>query len=321
MVNVIGSLSQKSKSLLLILGIIAVIPIGALNYLMGVELSFSILYLIPVALVSWCGGRREGGFIALASSVAWYVADWTAGREYSHPIIYYWNMAVMFGFFLTVNYALSGLKKSLEKEKNLARIDSLTGVLNVRYFTELAQREIERCRRYKHPLTLLYLDCDNFKEINDHFSHQAGDRLLNCLGLALQKNTRSTDIVARIGGDEFAILMPETGAQIAPQALQRLQSRLQESMEKSGWPITLSIGAAIFLDPPDSVDLLIKSGDCLMFLAKNKGKNRVQYQIFGEKKYDLRSSLNAILSSPTDSVPWESSSSSESPQDSLQPIP
>lgn len=88
MVNLIDSLSQKSKSLLLILGIIAVIPIGVLNSLMGVEIYFSILYLILVALVSWCGGKREGGFIALASSVTWYVANWAAGREYSHPFIY-----------------------------------------------------------------------------------------------------------------------------------------------------------------------------------------------------------------------------------------
>lgn len=155
----------------------------------------------------------------------------------------------MFGFFFIVNYTLSGLKSSREKEKKLARIDSMTGVVNARYFTELAQREIERCTRYKHPLTLTYLDCDNFKQINDHFSHQAGDRPLNALGSALLRNTCSTDIVARMGGDEFVILMSETGEQIAPQALERLQARLRESMEKSGWPITLSLGAAIFLDP------------------------------------------------------------------------
>ena len=178
--------------------------------------------------------------------------------------------------------------------------------LNVRYFTELAGKEVERCRRYGRPLTLIYLDCDNFKEINDHFTHQGGDRLLRSLGKALQQNTRSTDIIVRMGGDEFAILMPETGDQIAPQALQRLQTRLQEGLQQSGWPITISMGAAIFLDPPESIELLIKSSDCLMFLAKNNGKNRIEYRVFDKQKYDLISSLNDPLSLISGPLPSDS---------------
>jgi len=306
MIKIISYLCRQPKTNLMGVGILSVILIGYATHHAGLEISASIFYLLPVALVSWCAGRREGGFIASASSVAWYVADWYAGREYSHPLIHYWNMIVMFGFFFVVGFTLSGFKMALEKEKGLARVDSLTGVFNVRYFTELANKEIERCRRYGHPLTLIYLDCDNFKEINDHLSHQAGDRLLRSLGLALQHNTRSTDIIVRMGGDEFAILMPETGDQIAPQALKRLQTRLQEALQQSGWSITLSMGAAIFLDPPESVDLLIKSADCLMFLAKNNGKNRIQYQVFDEEKYDLTSSLNHSFSLASEPLPSES---------------
>jgi len=287
MIKIINYLCLQPKSDLMGMGIVSVILIGYANHLAGLEISASIFYLLPVGLASWCAGRREGGFIALASSVAWYVADYYAGRDYSHPLIHYWNMTVMFGFFFVVSFILSGLKMALEKEKGLARMDSLTGVLNVRYFTELAENEIERCRRYGHPLTLIYLDCDNFKEINDHLGHHAGDRLLRSLGLALQHNTRSTDIIVRMGGDEFAVLMPETGDQIVPQALERLQARLQESLRQSGWSITLSMGAAIFLEPPESVDFLIKSADCLMFLAKNNGKNRIQYQVFDKEKFSV----------------------------------
>ena len=219
--------------------------------------------------------------IALASSASWYVADWSFGRPYSHPTICYWNLAVMFGFFLIVNFALSGFKKALEKEMKLARVDSLTGVPNSRYFFDLAEKEIERSHRYRHPLTLLYLDCDNFKTLNDNFGHQMGNRFLNLLASTLQNNARTTDIVGRLGGDEFAILMPETGEQIVPEAIQRLYTRLLDALREKGWPVTLSMGAAINLHPPGSVDELIKSADRLMLQAKSEGKSRLRYKVFG----------------------------------------
>ena len=98
MIKIINYLCQQPKTDLMGVGIVSVILIGYANHHAGLEISASIFYLLPVALASWCAGRREGGFIALASSVAWYVADWYAGREYSHPLIHYWNMMVMFGF-------------------------------------------------------------------------------------------------------------------------------------------------------------------------------------------------------------------------------
>jgi diguanylate cyclase (GGDEF)-like protein len=293
MTKIIQHLSEQPKSDLMAIGIIGVILVGYANHQAGLEFSASIFYLLPVSLVSWCAGRREGVFIALCSSVSWYVAEFYAGRDYSHPLIYYWNMVVMFGFFLTMSFTLSGLNKALDKEKKLARADSLTGVANARYFSELAAREVERCRRYRHPLTLVYLDCDNFKFVNDQFGHQTGNQLLRLLASSIQSNTRSTDIVARMGGDEFAILMPETGEQILPQALERLKTRLVKALQDAGYPVTLSVGAAIYLFPPESVDEVIRTADRLMFLAKNQGKNRIKYQVFDIPPVDIRSIPNA----------------------------
>ncbi len=266
---------------------VAVVFLGYVNRLAGLEMSASILYLLPVCVLSWCAGKREGAFIALASSVSWSVAEWLAGRTYSHPFIFYWNLTVMFGFFLTVNFTLSGLKDSLEKEQKLARVDALTGVLNGRYFYELADREVERSRRYGHPLTLLYLDCDNFKQVNDQFGHQSGNRLLRMLAVTLKNNTRGSDLVARLGGDEFAILMPETGKQITSRTLETLHKRMVDTLLEDGWPVTLSMGAAIYLKGPESLDEMIRSADRLMFMAKNKGKNRVNYRIFGATELDV----------------------------------
>jgi diguanylate cyclase (GGDEF)-like protein len=288
MIKIIDYLSRQTKPTLFGFGIVSLIMIGYADFLAGVEVSTSIFYLIPVATVSWCGGRRDGFFIALSSSVAWYVADWYAGHTYSHPLIYYWNLVVMFGFFFIVSYALSGLKSVLENEKKRARVDSLTGVANARYFSELASKEIKRCQRYKHPLTMIYIDCDGFKSVNDLLGHQTGDQLLRFLALALRNNTRATDIVARLGGDEFAILMPETGQPIIPEGLKRLHALLTHALLEDGWPVSLSMGAAIYLQPPESADEMIKSADRLMFLAKNQGKNTVRYEVFESSKEDLQ---------------------------------
>jgi diguanylate cyclase (GGDEF)-like protein len=187
----------------------------------------------------------------------------------------------MFGFLFIINLAMSRFKKALEEEKKQARVDSLTGLTNSGAFFNLVEREIDRSRRYSHPLTLLYFDCDNFKNVNDKFGHQIGNRFLHFLATVLESNTRTIDIVARLGGDEFAILMPETGEQIIPQAVQRLHTRIVGALRKMGWPVTLSMGAAIYLDPPASTEDLIKSADLLMLQAKSEGKNRVHYKVFG----------------------------------------
>src|SRR3989304_2051395 len=121
MIKIITYLSQQTKPTLMGLGIVCVILIGYAGLLAGSEISTSIFYLLPVAIVSWCAGRREGFFITLSGAVAWYVADWYTGRTYSHPIIYYWNLAVMFGFFFIVSFTLSGLNNALEKEMKRAR--------------------------------------------------------------------------------------------------------------------------------------------------------------------------------------------------------
>jgi diguanylate cyclase (GGDEF)-like protein len=283
-VLLIDYLNRQDKSRLLGLAIILVILIGTFNHLAGVEIYLSILYLLPVSLVSWFVGRREGGLIALASSTSWYAVDWSFGLHYSHPFIFYWNSAAMFGFFLIINLALSGFKKALEREKKLARVDSLTGVTNSRCFFDLAEKEIERSRRYGHPLTLLYLDCDNFKNINDKYGHQIGNRFLQFLATTLENNTRKSDIVARLGGDEFAILMPETEEEMVPYSIQRLHARLVTPLREMGWPVTLSMGAAICLEPPASAEDLIKSADRLMLQAKSEGKNRILYKTFGVPK-------------------------------------
>jgi diguanylate cyclase (GGDEF)-like protein len=229
--------------------------------------------------VSWYAGRRYGILISFASAISWFLADITAGHTYSQPLITYWNTSVSLGFFLVVTFILSQLRVELKRERKLAQTDFLTGIANSGYFTELLTWEINRCRRYKNPLTLAYIDCDNFKAVNDQFGHHAGNNLLCRVADTIKSTIRITDMVARLGGDEFAILFPETGAEQANSVILKIQNDLLDAMRKGGWKITFSMGVVTYIKSADTSDEVIGMADRLMYDAKNAGKNRIRHEI------------------------------------------
>ena len=177
--------------------------------------------------------------------------------------------------YLAVVLLLSALKS----EKALARTDSLTGAVNRRFFHEVLQREMDRSQRYRHPLTVAYLDLDNFKAINDQWGHPTGDKVLRTVVESAQKHLRSTDVIARLNGDEFAFLLPETGQQAAKSAVPKIQAALLQAMHRNAWPVTFSTGVLTCLAPPTTVDEMMKSVDELMYSAKRSGKNAIHYAI------------------------------------------
>jgi diguanylate cyclase (GGDEF)-like protein len=175
----------------------------------------------------------------------------------------------------------SRLKSLLAGEHELARIDSLTTVPNRRAFYETLDRERVRSLRYRRPFTIAYVDLDNFKKVNDTLGHAVGDDLLVQVAAGLRSNLRGSDYVGRLGGDEFAILLPETDATAAELVLSKLRLRLLEEMKAHSWQVTFSIGAATFLDPPDSVDVIIRMADETMYAIKAHGKDNVSVRLVG----------------------------------------
>ncbi|HLQ51518.1 MAG TPA: PAS domain S-box protein [Terriglobales bacterium] len=167
------------------------------------------------------------------------------------------------------------LKVALEKEKDLSRKDFLTGLNNRRVFFELGDFEAKRSSRHRRALSLVYIDLDNFKQVNDTLGHQVGDDLLVTVASTLEASLRSTDIIARLGGDEFAVLFPETGSPIAQQILSKLHDRLLNEMRKCGWPVTFSIGIATFPDCSLGFEEMIRHADEVMYTAKKSGGNRI----------------------------------------------
>jgi len=273
-------LEAQSTAFFITIGLMLVMLLGCIDYLTGYEIAFSIFYLVPVAMVTWYTGRWYGILISLASSLSWFLADVMAGHIYSTPFITYWNTSVSLGFFLIVTFILSKLKAELKRERILAQTDFLTGIANAAYFSELMTWEINKCRRNMNPLTLAYIDCDNFKAVNDNSGHHAGNNLLRLVANTIKNTIRETDMVARLGGDEFAVLLPETGAEQANLVIRKIQNDLLRAMRKGDWPITFSIGVVTYIKSPDSVDDVIGSADRLMYAAKSSGKNMIKHEIF-----------------------------------------
>ena len=167
------------------------------------------------------------------------------------------------------------LQAALETEKNLSRVDFLTGIPNRRTFNEALSQEGKRSRRYGRPITLAYIDVDNFKFLNDHYGHATGDELLKTIGRTLESSIRSTDMVARLGGDEFAVLLPETDEANAGVIVAKLRQNLQNAISPKRWPVTFSFGVVTFPVALDSVEEMLKRADEFMYQAKRGGKSAV----------------------------------------------
>jgi diguanylate cyclase (GGDEF)-like protein/PAS domain S-box-containing protein len=166
------------------------------------------------------------------------------------------------------------VRMALEQEKDASRCDFMTGLTNRRAFYEMGEFEAKRAKRYQRPMTLLYIDVDNFKAVNDTQGHQAGDELLIQVGKTIKNGVRQTDISARLGGDEFAILLPETDAAGGAVVSSKIHKSLTAEMEKNGWPVTFSLGCVTSNATHLDFDDLVKESDSLMYKSKKSGKNR-----------------------------------------------
>ena len=256
-----------------------VAAVGVLDYQTGWDFSITPLYLIPVTLAAWVAGRRPGLAVAVLSGIAWRIADRLSGHEYEVAQSETWNLAMQLVIFVTVAMTVSALRERFEAERHAARTDELTGLPNRRAFAEAAASEAERIRRYGGALTMACLDLDGFKTVNDRDGHDAGDRLLTRVAEEIRGGLRSTDVVARVGGDEFYLLFPETWAVEADALLSRVWAGLQRFMREAGWSVTSSIGAVTFEGPPESVEEMMKLADRLMYAAKKSGGDRVERRV------------------------------------------
>lgn len=160
--------------------------------------------------------------------------------------------------------------------------DSLTGIGNRRRMTALISAELERTRRFGHPLSLLMIDIDHIKDVNDHYGHDAGDRAIVAVAMALSVDLRACDSAARFGGEEFVVLMPETELRVAADAAERLRNsiaalRLEaDDGRPIGLTISIGVAGAVTSGEPDTPSTLLSRADRALHRAKTEGRNRVE---------------------------------------------
>ncbi|MBN2445041.1 MAG: GGDEF domain-containing protein [Spirochaetales bacterium] len=167
-----------------------------------------------------------------------------------------------------------------DKLQHQAMTDELTGLSNRRAFFLKGSQEIKRSKRYGNPLTMIMLDIDRFKNINDSYGHEAGDDTLRCIARILMENIREVEMAGRLGGEEFGVLMPDTNAKDALPLAERLRVIIEKEgclIQDQETKITASFGVAAFSKDMKDIDALIRNADAAMYIAKKQGRNRVVF--------------------------------------------
>jgi diguanylate cyclase (GGDEF)-like protein len=202
-----------------------------------------------------------------------------AGNPLAPAII--WSACSWFGAYFLVVLLTVLLRRSVDRERQLARTDTLTGLANRTALMERIEAELNRGRRKGSPLSVAYLDCDRFKQINDQHGHAVGDQVLKQSATAMKKSTRNYDLVARIGGDEFVIVLPDTAAEETRIVIGRIQEDLTQIMRDDNWDVSFSIGAVTFVEFPSSAADAVHAADELMYAVKQAGKNGARFNVVG----------------------------------------
>jgi diguanylate cyclase (GGDEF)-like protein len=275
-----GTLSADAVTALALL---LLIVISSLDYVTPPEISTSVFYLAPIALAAWFAGRRSGMALALLAAGVWTAKDVLfRGVGYADQWVLLWNTlsrVIMFSLFA---WLITRVRVALLQEQRLARTDPLTGLLNARAFNEELPLQLERARRARQPLSLVYLDLDRFKQLNDERGHHEGDRALVAVADVFRRELRRTDVIGRLGGDEFAMIFPDTDVDDTPMLLEKLRASLIAEMVCHQWPITFSIGAITSHSPAATPDALVRAADRLMYQVKATGRDAVLHRRWSE---------------------------------------
>lgn len=272
------------------LALLAVAVFGWLDYVTGPDLGFSLFYLVPiVATASWTG-RPAAVRIAGAATMAWFLAEITTRPEIPLAIsawngltraVLYQAIGVLVANQRRDHDRLGALNRRLEEllanETALARTDALTGLPNGRAFREMLEHERARSLREGTSIALAYVDLDRFKAVNDRYGHAGGDDLLRLVGRTLAAAVRTGDVAARVGGDEFVLLLPNIRQEAAEAVSRRVLERLREATGDFAREVGFgaSIGLAWFPGALHDADEMLRRADAAVYEAKEGGRGRV----------------------------------------------
>jgi len=263
----------------LVLALMFLLLVGIADYATDYRLNLVALYLPPLLTIIWFTGPLFGLLLSAIAAASWAYVDF-AGRYGGDSTLVYWNWAALQSGFAVLVIAVWKLRRALDDAHFQSRKDALTELVNKAGFYQIVGAEMEVCRRYKRSLSIAYIDCDNFKAVNDRFGHHVGDELLRGIAQAMTRKLRASDLAGRLGGDEFAVMLPETSAEACRMVIEMLQQRLLQEMQQNDWPVTFSIGIATFVRIPETIDDMVRQADNLMYMVKRAGKGAIRQEVF-----------------------------------------
>jgi diguanylate cyclase (GGDEF)-like protein/putative nucleotidyltransferase with HDIG domain len=250
--------------------------IGAAVYFRASSTTAYALFYVWVACYSFYFFQRGVAVVETLFAGATYAAALDALPEPPAHAVELWLVTV--GTLLVAGIVITALRLRIEEMvrglANAARTDVLTGLLNRRGFEEAFELELERARRGGHALSVLVGDLDHFKQINDRFGHHRGDVALTRASEILEQRKRRIDTVARLGGEEFALIVPEADEHAAYMLAERLRTALREDFRDGPGPVTISFGVASFPAHGDSYETLLGAADDALYAAKELGRDR-----------------------------------------------
>ena len=269
------SLRDPHRLVVMTIALIAVAGLGLLDYFSGPGVGFAVFYALIVMGATFHAGWVAGGITAILSSGAGLSARLFYASGDVTVAAALWNLGNELAVFASLVVVLHHGRHLLDKLASQSRMDLLTGALNTRGVLESFERERARAIRHASPLTLAFIDLDGMKRVNDELGHGEGDEMLRTLASSVLTSIRESDVFGRVGGDEFALILPDTDEQDAVKAIQRLRSVVNRRTHDRGPYISVSVGVVTFRrDPPTAVDAL-RAADALMYVAKRAGGNRV----------------------------------------------
>jgi diguanylate cyclase (GGDEF)-like protein len=238
------------------------------------------LYLLVIITTALTLGKAAT-LLQIALIAACYL--WLANPSQSNNmVLYFAALAAQFAPMILVAYITtmlsSDIRRALIHIKMLSEKDELTGVLNMRAFATTADRISRQAARYNHTYTVMMVDSDSLKVINDKYGHQAGNRLLQLLVQCIQAQLRETDVLARYGGDEFIVLLPETAAAGAEIVATRIRQRVEAAvLTTRDRPVstTVSLGVASYPEHASDLESVMERADQALYASKTGGRNKV----------------------------------------------
>lgn len=249
------------------------------DYFSHVELTLSPWYTFPCFLMDWRIGRMPAVAYAVFATILQLLIGLTGTHDYLNHYYLAVDLALNLAFCIVLIWIIAKLRLALEMEIILSRSDFLTKLANRDSLLEGLENEIKRCSRQGTSLTVVMIDLDYFNRFNEKRGHSVGDLLLAAIAEQLRDRFRSTDIIARTGGDEFTMILPTRSSDIIESKLHVLRKDLENLLLVRGWDITFGMAAIVFAQPAVSGEQVMFEIQQLMQEVKQRGANEFAHRI------------------------------------------